>query len=90
MQVFNFLAGSLARIFTTLQEVDDKLILYGYLVGFALNLVLAVQMVWYWNSSSTETKQNTKIGKTVVEQAVGGGKSSSVEKGKSPSTRRRG
>ncbi|KAL3473433.1 hypothetical protein BJX99DRAFT_198453 [Aspergillus californicus] len=48
--VFNYLAGSLSRIFTTLQEVDDKLILYGFLAGFTLNLVLASQMLYYWNS----------------------------------------
>ena len=44
-QVFNYLAGSLSRIFTTLQEVDDSLILYGYIAGFLLNAVLAGQMV---------------------------------------------
>jgi mannose-P-dolichol utilization defect 1 len=48
--VFNYLAGSLSRIFTTLQEVDDKLILYGFVAGFILNAVLAAQMVYYWNS----------------------------------------
>ncbi|KAI9051882.1 hypothetical protein LZ554_004138 [Drepanopeziza brunnea f. sp. 'monogermtubi'] len=42
--VFNYLLGSLSRIFTTLQEVDDKLILYGFVAGFALNAVLATQM----------------------------------------------
>merc|ERR1711977_170919 len=31
--VFNYLLGSLSRIFTTLQEVDDKLILYGFVAG---------------------------------------------------------
>lgn len=51
--VFNYLVGSLSRIFTTLQEVDDKLILYGFIVGFALNAVLAGQMVYYWNSPAT-------------------------------------
>lgn len=73
--------------------MDDKLILYGYLVGFALNLVLAVQMVYYWNSSSSKTKKAKKSEKKSLEQTfgVGGrGKSSGVEKGKSPSTRRRG
>lgn len=45
MQVFNYLFGSLTRIYTTLQEVDDKLILYGFVGGFVLNLVLAAQMV---------------------------------------------
>ncbi|KAI5821455.1 hypothetical protein BZA77DRAFT_256720 [Pyronema omphalodes] len=48
--VFNYLFGSLARIFTTLAEVNDPVILYGFLGGFALNVVLAFQMIWYWNS----------------------------------------
>lgn len=51
--VFNYLAGSLSRIFTTLQEVDDKMILYGFIAGFTLNAVLALQMVYYWNSPTT-------------------------------------
>ncbi|KAL3443486.1 hypothetical protein BJX65DRAFT_285211 [Aspergillus insuetus] len=55
--VFNYLAGSLSRIFTTLQEVDDKLILYGFLAGFSLNLVLAAQMLYYWNSPAQPKKQ---------------------------------
>ncbi|KAL2861765.1 hypothetical protein BJX68DRAFT_223240 [Aspergillus pseudodeflectus] len=55
--VFNYLAGSLSRIFTTLQEVDDKLILYGFLAGFSLNLVLAAQMLYYWNSPVQPKKQ---------------------------------
>ena len=33
-------------------EVDDPIILYGFLGGFALNLVLAAQMVWYWNAGT--------------------------------------
>ncbi|OJJ64085.1 hypothetical protein ASPSYDRAFT_84114 [Aspergillus sydowii CBS 593.65] len=55
--VFNYLAGSLSRIFTTLQEVDDKLILYGFLAGFSLNLILAAQMLYYWNSPAQTKKQ---------------------------------
>jgi mannose-P-dolichol utilization defect protein 1 len=57
IEVFNYLAGSLSRIFTTLQEVDDKLILYGFLAGFSLNLVLAAQMLYYWNSPAQPKKQ---------------------------------
>ena len=45
--VFNYLGGSLARVFTTIQEVDDKLILYGFLAGLVLNAILAAQMVWF-------------------------------------------
>ncbi|KAL6250635.1 hypothetical protein RBB50_002937 [Rhinocladiella similis] len=51
--VFNYLFGSLSRIYTTLQEVDDKLILYGFIAGFALNAILAAQVLYYWNSPTT-------------------------------------
>jgi mannose-P-dolichol utilization defect protein 1 len=37
-------------VFTTLSEVDDPIILYGFLGGFALNVMLAAQMLFYWNS----------------------------------------
>jgi mannose-P-dolichol utilization defect protein 1 len=88
LQVFNYLAGSLSRIFTTLQEVDDKLILYGFIAGFALNAVLAAQMVYYWNAP---TKKSTK-GKQ-KEKVVGpapAGSTTATPKGKNPTTRRRG
>lgn len=57
--VINYLIGSLTRIFTTLQEVDDKLILYGFLGGFALNVVLTLQIMYYWNSPA-KTSANKK------------------------------
>ena len=87
--VFNFLAGSLARVFTTLQEVDDPLLLYGFIAAFVLNAVLAGQMVYYWNSPSSKATTETKLepkGKQAMAQATG-----VQAKGKtSPSTRRRG
>jgi len=68
-QVFNYLFGSLARVFTTISEVDDPVILYGFLGGFALNVVLAVQMLWYWNSGK---KLGTGIKKEKKHYATGG------------------
>lgn len=50
--MFNYLGGSLARVFTTLAEIDDPVILVGYLGGAFLNAVLAAQMVWFWNSAA--------------------------------------
>ncbi|MCJ1287447.1 Mannose-P-dolichol utilization defect 1 protein [Xylographa opegraphella] len=86
--VFNYLMGSLTRIFTTLQEVDDKLILYGFVAGFALNAVLAAQVVYYWNSPQTAGHAG-KIGKKP--EAIAMGSSTSAQpKVKSPTTRRRG
>ncbi|KAJ6790283.1 hypothetical protein PWT90_07514 [Aphanocladium album] len=86
--VFNYLAGSLSRIFTTLQEVDDKLILYGFISGFALNAVLATQMVYYWNAPSEKAKGKRKA--APVKAAPAEAKSSATPTKKSPTTRRRG
>lgn len=89
--VFNYLAGSLSRIFTTLQEVPDKLILYGFIAGFALNAVLASQMIYYWNSpKSKATPQHklTESGKSAVKQSTA--KATGSQKKSTPTTRRRG
>jgi len=84
--VFNFLFGSLSRIFTTLQEVNDPLILYGYVAGFALNLVLALQVLYYWNASPAK-KQTPEIRvQSEKGEPVPLATGSQV---KSPSTRRR-
>ncbi|OJJ44593.1 hypothetical protein ASPZODRAFT_144558 [Penicilliopsis zonata CBS 506.65] len=90
--VFNYLVGSLSRIFTTLQEVDDKLILYSFVTAFTLNVVLAAQMVYYWRSPAPKKP----TGKAPVKQAVQKApvaESTGVSpkpSGKSPTTRRRG
>ncbi|POS86707.1 hypothetical protein EPUL_002193, partial [Erysiphe pulchra] len=55
--VFNFLLGSLARVFTTMQEVNDKLILYSYIAGFSLNLLITIQMIYYWNAKTQGSKK---------------------------------
>jgi mannose-P-dolichol utilization defect protein 1 len=85
--VFNYLAGSLSRIFTTLQEVDDKLILYGFISGFLLNAVLAVQMVYYWNAPSEKAKGKRKVSAPIQSGAT---PVSAPPSKKAPTTRRRG
>ncbi|KAG9728383.1 hypothetical protein KCU73_g12385, partial [Aureobasidium melanogenum] len=88
--VFNYLFGSLSRIFTTLQEVDDKLILYGFISGFVLNAVLALQMIYYWNSASSKVSAPShKLNESGRKEAIAM-TTSAEPKGKSPSTRRRG
>ncbi|KAK5130371.1 hypothetical protein LTR08_002163 [Meristemomyces frigidus] len=95
--VFNYLAGSLSRIFTTLQEVPDKLILYGFIAGFLLNAVIAAQMVYYWNSPKGKHSKQTKLEPKRQQAAMGAvgmdgqGRVSGSEKSRTtPSTRRRG
>ncbi|KAI5780318.1 mannose-P-dolichol utilization defect 1 protein-like protein [Peziza echinospora] len=65
--VFNYVLGSLARVFTTLAEVDDPLILGGFLAGAVLNVVLAAQMVMYWNAGAAG-KADVDAGKKRLEK----------------------
>ncbi|KAH7078797.1 hypothetical protein BKA63DRAFT_507125 [Paraphoma chrysanthemicola] len=96
--VVNYLLGSLSRIFTTLQEVDDPLILYGFIAGFALNLILFLQVVYYWNAPASKNTESKKLEKPIaanrkeMARAVSSGATPSYANaaGKSPSTRRRG
>lgn len=81
-----YLAGSLARIFTTMREVGDKLILYGFVAGFLLNAVLAVQMIYYWNSKIARAAEKGKQ----PEKIAMGSSTATPNKPKGPSTRRRG
>lgn len=95
-QVFNYLLGSLARVFTTLQEVDDKLILYSFVAGFALNLVLALQMLYYWNQPSAKTlgKRKEKVPQPIAASSsantAAGSSTATAAPKKAPTTRRRG
>ena len=86
-QVFNYLAGSLSRIFTTLQEVDDNLILYSFVVGFVLNAVLAFQMIYYWNAPSKKSKGKQR--ETPIVAAASPGTSTAMPRIKGSTTRRK-
>jgi mannose-P-dolichol utilization defect protein 1 len=76
--------------------VDDKLILYSFVAGFALNAVIALQMLYYWNSAAPKTKKaptNSKGPKKPVANTPAAAASTGVSPkpaGKTPSTRRRG
>ncbi|PGH11365.1 hypothetical protein AJ80_07156 [Polytolypa hystricis UAMH7299] len=91
--VFNYLIGSVSRIFTTLQEVDDNLILYGFIAGTTLNLVLALQMVYYWKPApvAAAPKPKTKKLEKMTEVPIPVTKTTGASPSpKAPTTRRRG
>jgi mannose-P-dolichol utilization defect protein 1 len=88
--VFNYLLGSLSRIFTTLQEVPDPLILYGFIAGFALNAILAIQMIWYWNSPASKYTPAKKLKPIAADKNSPSYANVASGKAKTPSTRRRG
>ncbi|KAF9434282.1 hypothetical protein BGZ76_008263 [Entomortierella beljakovae] len=73
--VFNYFAGSLARVYTTLTEVDDVLILSGFLLSTSFNCILALQMALYWNNTAEQTTKGEKAGS-------GSGSSDSKKKAK--------
>jgi len=41
--------GAMARIFTTIQETGDKVMLVSFLMSTALNATLVFQVLYYWN-----------------------------------------
>ncbi|KAJ1920380.1 hypothetical protein H4219_000918 [Mycoemilia scoparia] len=51
--VFNYFFGTAARLYTTIMEVDDNLMLACFLLSTIANGILAFQMIWYWNADKT-------------------------------------
>lgn len=47
--VFLMLAGSLARIFTSVQETGDRMMIATFCASSFANGVIAVQILYYWN-----------------------------------------
>jgi mannose-P-dolichol utilization defect protein 1 len=56
--VFLLAAGSIARVFTTLQEVNDKIIITGAVSAAITNSILLLQVLYYWNSKPKEIKKD--------------------------------
>ncbi|KAK7790786.1 hypothetical protein R5R35_009498 [Gryllus longicercus] len=47
---FMLFFGSLARIFTSIQETGDSVLVVTYLCAFSVNALIAAQLVYYWNA----------------------------------------
>lgn len=43
--------GSLARIFTSIQETGDFIIILSFVVGVVMNGIIMIQILYYWNSA---------------------------------------
>ncbi|XP_014362697.2 mannose-P-dolichol utilization defect 1 protein homolog [Papilio machaon] len=56
--------GSIARIFTSIQETGDSIIILTYCVSTATNAALVLQLFWYWNVKPTSTKNKKKKKRT--------------------------
>ncbi|XP_026209276.1 mannose-P-dolichol utilization defect 1b [Anabas testudineus] len=60
VSVFLLFAGSLARIFTSLQETGDLLMALTYVISSACNGIIALQVLFYWNSCPERKKKPKK------------------------------
>ncbi|CAI5453691.1 unnamed protein product [Caenorhabditis angaria] len=60
ISVFLQFAGTLARVFTTLQETNDQLLLVSYSSAAVLNGLIFAQFFMYWNSTSEEQKRKKR------------------------------
>ncbi|KAJ2411218.1 hypothetical protein GGF41_006407, partial [Coemansia sp. RSA 2531] len=54
--VFNYFFGTAARLYTTLVQVDDSLVLTGVVLATVANGILAAQMLYYWNAPAPKDK----------------------------------
>lgn len=52
--VFAQLLGTLARVFTTLTETNDRLLFWGFALATVFNAVIAVQVLLYWNGNERQ------------------------------------
>jgi len=68
--VFMLFLGSVARIFTSIQETGDNVIIVTYATSSLVNGVIASQILWYWNSGLK--KKAVKGGKGAPKGAKGG------------------
>ncbi|XP_061706945.1 mannose-P-dolichol utilization defect 1 protein homolog [Cydia pomonella] len=62
--VFLLFGGSVARIFTSIQETGDSIIILTYCVSTAANAALVLQLLWYWNVDKTTKSKGKKKRKT--------------------------
>merc|ERR1712111_333480 len=58
--VFLLTAGSLARIFTSIQETGDKVMVMTFIASSAVNVILALQVLYYWNATKLVLEKQAK------------------------------
>lgn len=48
--------GSIARVFTSIQETGDNVVIATYVCSSTINVLLTMQVVYYWNVSDKKKK----------------------------------
>lgn len=52
--------GAIARIFTSMQETGDNILIMTYICSSVVNSIIALQVMLYWNSGSKATLKKKK------------------------------
>lgn len=58
--VFLLTLGSLARIFTSIQDTGDQVMILTFVVSSSVNVVIALQVLYYWNTTKEVLKKEEK------------------------------
>lgn len=58
--LFMLFFGSLARIFTSIQETGDTMVIITYIASSFANTVLVVQLLYYWNVDASKLATKKK------------------------------
>lgn len=61
---FMLFFGALARIFTSLQETGDGIIILTYCISTLANGVILLQLLYYWNATTNVTSKATAVEKS--------------------------
>ena len=51
--IFLLTGGAAARIFTSIQETGDSMMILTYVVSTFVNCIIAAQVIYYWNSGKS-------------------------------------
>uniref|UniRef100_A0A0L8IGN5 Solute carrier family 66 member 3 n=2 Tax=Octopus bimaculoides TaxID=37653 RepID=A0A0L8IGN5_OCTBM len=62
--IFLLFGGALARIFTSMQETGDNLLMITFVVSASLNGLIAFQVLYYWNSTNAINAKSKSKPKT--------------------------
>ncbi|XP_055591770.1 mannose-P-dolichol utilization defect 1 protein homolog [Uranotaenia lowii] len=60
---FMLLAGSLARIFTSIQETGDQMMIITYGCSSFANAVIVLQLLYYWNADKEARNKSADVAK---------------------------
>ena len=55
--VFLLALGAIARIFTSVQETGDQIVILTYVCSSVVNCIIALQVLVYWNSAANKKKE---------------------------------